>query len=113
MNEILDCLEKFKFEAKPSACGVCRRDYNGPIEETVKFVRYYFDGLCLDCLDRSKPKSKDPDMDYWRHNELKEHQWVTGCRVRHKQPSWYFSFMGRKEDRDRFMGRRRRDSDSD
>ncbi|KAK0513132.1 hypothetical protein JMJ35_004118 [Cladonia borealis] len=113
MNEILDRLEKFNFEAKLSACGACRRDYKSPVEETVEFVRYYFDGLCLDCLNRSKPKLKDPDMDYWRHHTLKEHEWITGCRFRHKQPTWYFSFMGRKEDRDRFMGRRRRDSDSD
>lgn len=28
-------------------------------------------GPCLDCLDRSKPKTGD--IDHWRHHELKEH----------------------------------------
>lgn len=66
-------------------------------------VRGYFDGLCLDCLDRSKPKLGDADKDYWRHATLKEHEWVRGCRFPHKQSTWYFSFNGRKEDRDRLI----------
>ena len=118
MNEILDRLNKFNFEAKPTACGTCRRDFRGKVKDIGEQVRRYFDGLCLDCLDRSRPKLGDPDMDYWRHHTLKENEWITGCRFSHKQPSWYFSFMGRKEDRDRFMRRRRfdaghPDSDSD
>ena len=103
MGEILQRLEKFKFEAKSSACGTCRQDYKGKVTGIKKYVAGYFDGLCLDCLDRSKPKLGDADMDYWRHNDVKEHEWVTGCRFRHKQPTWYFSFNGRKEDRDRLM----------
>ena len=103
MNEILDRLEKFKFDAKSSACGTCRHDYKGRVTSIEKYVRSYFDGLCLDCLDRSKPKLADTDMDYWRHHELKEHEWVKGCRFPHKQPTWYFSFNGRKEERDRLI----------
>ena len=103
MNEILDRLGKFNFEAKASACGTCRHNYKSNVEHIQQYVSVYFDGLCLDCLDRSKPKLGDPDMDYWRHNRLKEDEVVRGCRFRHKQPTWYFSFNGRKEDRDRFM----------
>lgn len=66
-------------------------------------VNGYFHGLCLDCLDRSKPKVGDVDMDYWEHDQLKEHEWVHGCRFNHKQPTWYFSFNGRKEERDRMV----------
>ena len=103
MNEILDRLESFNFEAKSSACGPCRKDYGGMVRRTEKKVREYFDGLCLDCLNRSKPKLGNTDMDYWRHNDLKEHEWVMGCRFPHKQPTWYFSFNGRKEERDRLI----------
>ena len=103
MDDILERLEKFKFEAKAGACGTCRKDYKGQVKRTQEFVEDYFDGLCLDCLNRSKPKLRDVDMDYWRHHELKENQWIRGCRFPHKQPTWYFSFNGRKEERDRLV----------
>ena len=103
MCDILDRLEKFKFEAKPSACVTCRKDYKAMVTRSQEYVECYFDGLCLDCLDRSKPKLRDPDLDYWRHHKLKENQWINGCRFPHKQPTWYFSFNGRKEERDRMV----------
>ncbi len=103
MSDILDNLKKFSYEAKSSACGSCRQDYRGMVMRIETRVRGYFNGLCLDCLDRSKPKHGDADTDYWRHATLKEHEWVRGCRFAHKQPTWYFSFNGRKEDRDRLV----------
>ena len=61
----------------------------------------YYDGMCLDCMDRLKPKTGDGDDDYWQHNNFRDEDgWFEGCRIKHKQPSWYFSFMGRKEDKD-------------
>ena len=103
MNEILNRLQKFNFQAKSRACGTCHIDYKGKVTRIEKYVRVYFDGLCLDCLDRSKPKLGDVDMDYWRHHKLREDDWIKGCRFPHKQPTWYFSFNGRKEERDRVM----------
>ena len=103
MTEILQNLTKFEYEAKSSACGECRRDYKGMVKRIRERVLKYFDGLCLDCLDRSKSKLNDADADYWCHATLKEHEWVRGCRFPHKQPTWYFSFNGRKEDRDRLV----------
>ena len=100
MHDILHNLEKFSYEAKSSACGECKKDFKGTVSVIADMVRDYFDGLCLDCLDRSKPKLGTVDEDYWQHHRLKEHDWITTCRVRHKQPTWYFSFNGRKEDMD-------------
>jgi hypothetical protein len=37
------------------------------------------------------------DEDYWRHNEFGYYRHRGTCRVSHGQPTWYFSFMGRKE----------------
>ena len=51
---------------------------------------------CTDCMNISKPKLGDADEDYWHHSDLGV-GWDKGCRIRHGQPSWYFSFMGRKE----------------
>ena len=69
-------------------------------------VRRCFDGLCLDYLDSCKPKLGNSDMDYWLHATLKEYELVKGCRFLHKQPTRYFSFSGRKEERDRMVGKK-------
>ena len=100
VNDILDSLEDFSYEPAVSTCSWCIQDYTGMVEDAVRNTRKYFDGLCLDCMDRSKPKTGDEDSDYWQHNELQEGEWDSGCRVSHGQPTWYFSFMGRKEKRD-------------
>ena len=49
----------------------------------------------LDCMNASDPKLGDADEDYWHHSKLSVH-WDAGCRIRHAQPSWYFSFLGRR-----------------
>ena len=115
MSEILERLDDFSYEAKPEACLGCRKNYQAHVEEVASELDEYIDGLCLDCLDRSKAKLTNIDKDYWSHHKLKETDWVNGCRFRHKQPTWYFSYMGRKEDRDRMLkerSRRRRHQNS-
>ena len=46
-------------------------------------------------MDASKPKLSSNDEDYWKHDNLGV-GWDEGCRVSHDQPTWYFSFMGRR-----------------
>ena len=100
VNDILDSLENSSYEPAVISCSWCIQDYTGIVESAVMNTRKYFDGLCLDCMDRSKPKTGDEDSDYWQHHELHEGQWDSGCRVSHGQPTWYFSYMGRKEKHD-------------
>ncbi|KAL8828735.1 MAG: hypothetical protein Q9191_002421 [Dirinaria sp. TL-2023a] len=98
-HEILDRLGSFKYTPPRNAClRYCQKDYEATIQGTISLVRRYFDGLCLDCMDKSKSKTGDSDSDYWYHNELEENEWDHSCRESHGQPTWYFSFMGRKED---------------
>lgn len=52
-----------------------------------------FQGLCLDCLTKTKFESQDDD--YWRH--CSNFEYDHGCTVRLGQPTWYFSYMGRPE----------------
>lgn len=111
MKEILDRLDKFVYVPHREACDSCRYL---KIEEIVGKAeiraRGYFEGMCLDCMDRSQPKfGKNVDMDYWYHHTKKEHEWILPmregakpCRVKHHQPAWYYSFMGRQQDRDLF-----------
>jgi hypothetical protein len=44
-------------------------------------------------MNASKLSSEDED--YWKHTKL-DVPWDAGCRISHDQPTWYFSFMGRK-----------------
>lgn len=66
-------------------------------------VDEYFDGLCLDCMDRSKAKAQTHDTGYWLYDDMQWGEWSRHCRSNHGQPTWYFSFLGRREDRDRWV----------
>ena len=100
VNNILDRFDNFSYTPAANACSTCQQDYEGQVDRSTQFVREYFDGLCLDCMDKSKPKTKDEDTDFWAHNELTLGSWDRGCRIKHGEPTWYFSFMGRKERRE-------------
>lgn len=101
MHEILECLDEFSYQLPPGTCSDCTDlDYEEVVEGARSYVAIYFGGLCLDCMDRSK--SNDEDSDYWKHSLLKEYQYMGGCRVgKHIQSSWYFSYMGRKQRKDK------------
>lgn len=101
INAIIEKLKGFQYEPPSSACMCCRDDYDSHVAAASAYVASYFDGLCLNCMDRSKPKTGDSDNDYWQHLGLPESAIIKGCKFQHKQPTWYFSFMGRKEDRER------------
>jgi len=110
MTELLDHLEQFVYVPHEEACSGCRHlNIEDIVEQAEIRARGYFEGMCLDCMDRSKPRfGKNVDMDYWYHHTKKEHEWILPregakpCRVRHHQPTWYYSFMGRQQDRDHF-----------
>lgn len=60
----------------------------------------------------SYKNKQDEDFDYWHHADRGIYD--RACRVKHGQPTWYFSFMGRKEKMDLFHKKkdaRRYDSD--
>ncbi|KAK6607092.1 hypothetical protein H4I96_02496 [Botrytis cinerea] len=95
-QEILDTFDEFECDKPENACYKCLfRLSDSSIERTGNQVQEHFDGLCLDCMSVSKPKDgKDVDAAYWQHDTLK--QYSKGCRVQHDQPTWYWSFMGRR-----------------
>ncbi|KAL8927226.1 MAG: hypothetical protein Q9208_002402 [Pyrenodesmia sp. 3 TL-2023] len=101
IHTITDRLAKFHFTAAPGSCRSCAKNYNGIVSNACSYTLSYFDGLCLDCMDMTK--TENDNKDYWRHNEQKE--WDKECRATHGEPTWYFSFMGRKENEDRFRRR--------
>ncbi|KAL8950569.1 MAG: hypothetical protein Q9222_003403 [Ikaeria aurantiellina] len=108
MREIIRRLDNFSFEAKPNACIGCRQGYKGLVDAAQSKTRFYFDGLCLDCMDQSK--SEDDDAAYFLHKNADgrrpgEMEKIVCVRGTHTQPGWCFSFMGRRERRDAFIRR--------
>jgi hypothetical protein len=63
----------------------------------------YFDSLYLDCMDRSKPQGKDLDGEYCKHGTNGNGRWNTRCRIKHNQSTWYVSWLGRPDDREKIM----------
>ncbi|KAK2747833.1 hypothetical protein FQN55_004709 [Onygenales sp. PD_40] len=84
-------------------CVECGRDWRAIVSKADTVTRNYFDGLCLDCMNETKNLrlQGDEDDDYWSHNSRRE-TYDDQCRIKHGQPTWYFSFMGRSEKRGQF-----------
>ncbi|EME80059.1 uncharacterized protein MYCFIDRAFT_14959, partial [Pseudocercospora fijiensis CIRAD86] len=78
-------------------CGslACTFDFDKIVITAREEIGNYFTGLCLDCMTASK--GADADEKYWSHSKPGVN-WDQGCAVSHGQPSWYFSFMGPRED---------------
>lgn len=64
-----------------------------PGQWVLKRMNDSFKGLCLDCLTKTKFESEDDD--YWNH--CRNFVFDYGCTIKHGQPTWYFSCMGRPE----------------
>ena len=86
-------------------CAHCSVDWAEEVALARSNTLRNFDGLCIDCMDRSGPKRGDGDVDYWRQLESIDGRWNVNCRVRHEAPSWYISWCGRAEHRQKLIDR--------
>lgn len=92
----------FQCEIPDDACFRCRLMLQKDLVVKVgDEVLRNFQGLCLDCMKLTK--SEDVHRDYWLHDQQKK--WDQGCRITHAQPTWYFSYMGRKTDMKNYQQR--------
>ncbi|GAB7333945.1 hypothetical protein MBLNU13_g06055t1 [Cladosporium sp. NU13] len=108
INELLGLLRRFKYQdphlkgeescEKPLDC-MSGPKFSKLVADAIAHVDVQFDGLCLDCMNVSGARYNDDD--YWRRNE--PGVWGDKCRIQHGQSTWYFSFVGRSEDRDKFQ----------
>lgn len=88
-------------------CRICDVQWNEVVKQACANTLRYFDGLCIDCMDRSRAKRDDTDVDYWRQLESVDGRWDANCRVRHDEPTWYVSWCGRDEHRQKLLDRHR------
>ncbi|PQE10016.1 BTB POZ fold protein [Rutstroemia sp. NJR-2017a BVV2] len=93
-QQILDSFKHFACDVTENTCDGC--EYllqDTSIHEIHKTIQEHFEGLCLDCMDLSKGTSEDTKK-YLRRDVFREYD--SECRVSHGQPTWYWSYMGRK-----------------
>lgn len=102
LKSVQDVLEEpgtihFMCTLPTSACNACKATFNPTqLHATRDGVLTVFRGLCLDCMARSKGDNGLAREDYWKHDKLQE--WDKDCQVKHGQPTWFFSFMGDREE---------------
>lgn len=99
VRDILDRLENFDDDtitnshpASAQICNACSRSWKRVVEYTRRQVKSYFDGLCLDCMQNHP----DENSEYWAL-DTPRYMYDNTCRIRHGEPTWYFSFMGRRD----------------
>ena len=93
-----------KWEAKvpEGACISCIKQLRGHhITKMPEEIKEYWVGLCLDCMDTSKPKTDCLTRD-WARDEQQEFDWSEDCRIRHGRNTVYFSYMARPDFRSTF-----------
>lgn len=103
IQQVLDGLAKFQYEPPNDTCKLCSSNLAAKtVAKAIKTTQFNFDGLCLDCLD--DPTLRDWDFDYLQHHAFKFRKFkrTMTCRVEHDEPSWYFSWVGRKQRGDVF-----------
>ncbi|KAF1922049.1 hypothetical protein BDU57DRAFT_584981 [Ampelomyces quisqualis] len=85
VSQILSRLSTFKYDYIP-ACQNCRAmEWEVVVLKAKSNTEKYFDGLCLDCMDRM------------------DGRWDTNCRIKHNQSTWYVSWLGKPNVREKIM----------
>ncbi|KAJ5959972.1 uncharacterized protein N7479_007122 [Penicillium vulpinum] len=98
VRDILDRLKDFnenRMENRPPSmqtCTACSRSWKRVVEYARRQVESYFDDLCLDCMQNHP----DENSEYWSFSTIRSRHDQT-CRISHGEPTWYFSFMGRRD----------------
>ncbi|CAG8898005.1 unnamed protein product [Penicillium egyptiacum] len=73
-------------------CEACSHSWKRLVGHAQRHVQNYFDGLCLDCM-KNQPNE---NSEYWAFGTPR-YEYDGTCRISHGEPTWYFSFMGRRD----------------
>ncbi|KAL1797251.1 hypothetical protein ACET3X_003857 [Alternaria dauci] len=103
IGQIVRRLKAFDYAYTPK-CNRCRGiDWETIVLKAVSNTLGYFNGMCLDCMDRSKPRGDILNDEYETLNQSVEGRWDTKCRIKHGQPTWYISWLGRPDIREKIL----------
>ncbi|KAI4629172.1 uncharacterized protein J4E87_003433 [Alternaria ethzedia] len=103
IGQVVRRLKAFDY-AYTAKCNRCRSiDWESTVLKAMSNTLGYFNGMCLDCMDRSKPRGDNLDDEYEKHNQSVGGRWDTKCRIKHGQPTWYISWLGRPDLREKIL----------
>jgi hypothetical protein len=93
LSELFEKLTNFDFQPVGMGCesGECRRGFKRSVEIAISRAKQSFHGLCLDCMNRSKPVIGQSHEDYIKKNSPHVGYWDMDCRFGHGRPSWFVS----------------------
>ncbi|KAL5397809.1 hypothetical protein PMIN03_008740 [Paraphaeosphaeria minitans] len=98
LAEIIDELDKFEFSPKTINCdsGACAHDFKNSVNIAIRKAKFAFDGLCLDCMERSNIDHMEGQtrQAFLEKNSPFKGCWDIDCRYGHGRASWYYSWMG-------------------
>lgn len=96
LAEIIEELEKFEFTPKTKTCtsSACYHDFKNSVSIAIRKSKLAFDGLCLDCMERSQPEDQ-PCQEFVEQNSPYKGCWDMDCRFGHGRASWQVSFLAR------------------
>ncbi|CAA9964096.1 hypothetical protein PTMSG1_07455 [Pyrenophora teres f. maculata] len=103
INQVVGRLKAFDYDYTPK-CARCRSiDWETIVLKARTNTLGYFNGMCLDCMNRSKPRGETLDNEYEDDNKSVDGRWDTKCRIKHGQPTWYVSWLGRPDIREKIL----------
>jgi hypothetical protein len=113
LDKLIKTLGHFTYTLHPGGrkCYACQQDYKNSADDARSYATKYFEGLCLDCI--SQPRDVERPQDDKEYETLlkraedseydgKDHHpevWSEKCRVNHGEPTWYFSYCAREQER--------------
>lgn len=103
IQTVLNRLKSFSYAPPNSICGLCTQNFKETVViPAIERVEQNFDGLCLDCMDT--PQRKDWDFDHQSRSRRYRKVWCQdeNCRVYYRQPSFDFSKLAQKGDKNYF-----------
>ncbi|KAF2491001.1 hypothetical protein BU16DRAFT_442825, partial [Lophium mytilinum] len=101
LSDITHRIRQFKHHSAAPNCTTCNINWVGVVFRAVRATEAYFDGLCLDCMERSR--GRDGDENYWRQCGSVDKLWDSRCRITHGEPSWYVSWLGRNDHKQKLL----------
>jgi hypothetical protein len=101
-DEIWTRLNQFQYTPAVSGCDGCNINFKEHILVVQKSMSKFISGLCLDCVQLGATQEKHMVEECHRRGRHKRDcgtksvRWDHGCRVRHNQPTWYYSTRAKK-----------------
>ncbi|ORY09380.1 hypothetical protein BCR34DRAFT_589361 [Clohesyomyces aquaticus] len=96
IEEVIGRLRKFEFVPKTTSCEskACLRDFKRSVNIAIDRAQQEFQGLCADCVKRSKPAAGRSPEAFLEKNSPYHGCWDMDCRYGHGRGTWFFSWMG-------------------